>query len=325
MEAIKIKKLTKRYGKFRGIDKLDLTVNKGEFFGFIGPNGAGKSTTIRTLLGLISPTSGGAEILGMDIVKNKEKILAKTGYLPSEAIFYPEMRVKELLKFSADLRRKNCKKETARLCERLQLDTSRKISELSFGNRKKVGIVCALQHDPEIIILDEPTSGLDPLMQKEFFSILREKNQAGATIFMSSHILSEIQNNCTRAAIIREGRIIACDTVEALSRSSARRVVLRGAANLWELPGVRDIQVIEPFADDKNGLPNENTVSFLYSGDMKELLKILTEGEVQDLSITEPDLEEIFMHYYEEDQKEDIGYDSIHPLSRRRSEGGYRL
>lgn len=164
MDAIKITKLSKYYGKNRGIVDLDLSVGKGEFFGFIGPNGAGKSTTIRTLLGLIAPTGGGAQILGMNIVKDKQAILQKVGYLPSEAAFYSGMRVKDVLKLSADLRKTDCSTEAKLLCERLQLDTARKVEELSFGNRKKVSIVCALQHCPELLILDEPTGGLDPLM-----------------------------------------------------------------------------------------------------------------------------------------------------------------
>ena len=166
MEIIKTTKLTKFYGKTRGITELDLTVEQGEFFGFIGPNGAGKSTTIRTLLGLIAPTSGSATIFGKDITKEKEAILQDSGYLPSEALFYHGMKVRDILKLSADLRKKDCKEESGLLCERLQLDTSRKIEDLSFGNRKKVAIVCALQHRPQLLVLDEPTGGLDPLDRK---------------------------------------------------------------------------------------------------------------------------------------------------------------
>lgn len=223
MDVIKTTKLTKYYGKSRGIDNLDLIVKKGEFFGFIGPNGAGKSTTIRTLLGLIVPTSGTAQIFDLDIIKDKETILQKIGYMPSEALFYPNMKVKDVLKLSANLRKKDCTVEANSLCKRLQLDVSRKVDELSFGNRKKVAIVCALQHKPDLLVLDEPTSGLDPLMQKEFFDILQERNKAGTTIFLSSHVLSEIQRNCTRAAIIRDGKIIACNSVDALSKTNAKR------------------------------------------------------------------------------------------------------
>ena len=160
MEMIKTTKLTKYYGKARGIVDLDLTVAQGEFFGFIGPNGAGKSTTIRTLLGLIAPTAGSAKIFGKDVTKEKEFILRNTGYLPSEALFYQGMKVKDVLKLSADLRKTDCGAEAKLLCERLQLDTARNIDDLSFGNRKKVAIVCALQHRPELLVLDEPTGDL---------------------------------------------------------------------------------------------------------------------------------------------------------------------
>lgn len=287
MDAIQISKLTKYYGKSRGIVDLDLTVGAGEFFGFIGPNGAGKSTTIRTLLGLIRPTSGQAKILGMDIGTEREKIMSQVGYLPSEAVFYHGMKVRDILKMSADLRKKDCKTEAEQLCQRLQLDTSRKVEELSFGNRKKVGIVCALQHAPELLILDEPTSGLDPLMQREFFSILQERNKEGTTIFLSSHVLSEIQRNCSRAAIIREGRIIACGGVEELARTAAKRVSIHGSVQLENLEGIRDKK------------ETEEGVSFLYSGEIRRLLQVLSQGDVRDLSVAEPDLEEIFMHYYE--------------------------
>ncbi|MCI5529422.1 MAG: ABC transporter ATP-binding protein [Blautia sp.] len=286
MEAIKTEKLTKYYGKSRGIIDLNLTVDEGEFFGFIGPNGAGKSTTIRTLLGLIKKSSGSGRILGMDIEKEKEKILSCVGYLPSEAMFYRGMRVRDILKLSADLRKTDCRGEAVRLCERLELDTSKKVEELSFGNRKKVGIVCALQHEPQLLILDEPTSGLDPLMQREFFAILRERNKKGTTVFLSSHVLSEIQRNCTRAAIIREGSLIACDSVEALAQTNAKRVTVHGEVELSGLTGIRNL---------KKG---EDGVSFLYSGDINALLAVLSKSNVKDLAIAEPDLEEIFMHYY---------------------------
>lgn len=287
MNAIKTTNLTKSYGKSRGIIDLNLTVKKGEFFGFIGPNGAGKSTTIRTLLGLIHKNSGEAEILGMDIQKDNQKLLSKVGYLPSESAFYTGMRVRDILKLSADLRKQNCQEEAQILCERLKLDTSRKVDELSFGNKKKVAIVCALQHKPELLILDEPTSGLDPLMQREFFQILHERNAEGTTIFLSSHMLSEIQRNCNRAAIIREGRIIACDSVEALSKTKAKRITIHGTAILQNLDGIRDLQT------------TEEGMNFLFSGDISALLQTLAVGQIQDLTIAEPDLEEIFMHYYE--------------------------
>ena len=292
MSAISTEKLTKFYGKTPGIRELDLSVKEGEFFGFIGPNGAGKSTTIRTLLGLIHPTSGQASVLGMDIRKEKSKILSRTGYLPAEAVFYPGMKVKEVLKLSADLRKKDCSREAASLCSRLDLDPERRVDELSFGNRKKAGIIAALQHKPELLILDEPTSGLDPLMQQEFFSILRERNRQGTTIFLSSHILSEIQKNCSRAAIVRSGRLIACGSVEELAKTNARRVTLRGRIDLKGLEGVRNVR------------QTDSDMSFLYTGEISSLLHVLSEGNVTDLSITEPDLEEIFMHYYQQEEQD---------------------
>ena len=285
--AIYAEALTKFYGKTRGIDGLDLTVGKGAFFGFIGPNGAGKSTTIRTLLGLISPDSGTGRVLGLDIVKDKRAILERVGYLPSDNAFYAGMRVRDMLKLSAGLRKKDCGARAAELCARLQLDTEKKIEDLSFGNRKKVGIVCALQHDPELLILDEPTGGLDPLIQHEFFEILQEKNREGVTVFLSSHVLSEIQRHCSQAAIIREGRVIACDTVDRLARSNARRVTLRGSFSREALPEAKDWK------------EEGDTVSFLYSGDINRLTGILANADLKDLSVAEPDLEEIILHYYE--------------------------
>ncbi len=287
MQVIQTENLTKSYGTSRGIVDLSLTVDKGEWFGFIGPNGAGKSTLIRTLLGLIHPTSGSAKVLGFDVVTQGQEILKRTGYLPSEAVVYPGMKVKDILKFSANLRKKDCTKEAQILCDRLQLETNRKIDELSFGNRKKVAIVAALQSKPELLILDEPTSGLDPLMQHEFFNIIHELNDDGTTVFVSSHILPEIQRNCNRAAVIREGRIIACDSVEALGHSNSKRVALRGTVNLEGLAGLSNINV------------NGGITTFLYSGEMNILLGRLADGNVAELSISEPDLEEMFIQYYE--------------------------
>ena len=287
MNAIQLSNLTKYYGKSRGILNLNLDVKEGEFFGFIGPNGAGKSTTIRTLLGLITPSSGQAKIFDETILRRNPQIRSHIGYLPSEAVFYRGMKVKDLLKLSADLHHKDCSAEREILCRRLQLDVNRKVDELSFGNRKKVAIVSALQHQPKLLILDEPTSGLDPLMQREFFHIIRERNEQGATVFLSSHVLSEIQRNCTRAAIIREGRIIACDRVEALSKTNAKRISVQGQVSLDSLEEIRDLK------------ENDGVFSFLYGGDIHRLLETLSAGTITDLSISDPDLDEIFLHYYE--------------------------
>lgn len=286
MEAIRLEKVTKYYGRSRGVIEIDLSVKEGEFFGFIGPNGAGKSTTIRSLVGLIGIDSGRGEIFGKEIGKGKPEILENIGYLPSETLFYPGMKVKDVIKLSAALHRKDCRAEANLLCERLMLDTAKKVEELSFGNRKKLGIVCALQHNPRLCILDEPTSGLDPLMQKEFFSILREKNEKGTTIFLSSHILSEIKNNCSRSAIIREGRIIACESIENLSQTNAKHVTVKGSVDLSKLQGVYDLQY------------SGDMMNFLFDGDIGELIALLSKTEISDLTISEPELETIFMNYY---------------------------
>ena len=295
MNAIETHQLTKYYGKIRGITDLSLAVKQGEFFGFIGPNGAGKSTTIRLLMGLIHPTSGTSRLLGMDVARNQAKIRENIGYIPSEAMFYSGTSVQEILKLSARLRKKDCSREAQILCERLQLDPSRKTDDLSLGNRKKTAIVCALQHRPELCIFDEPTSGLDPLIQKEFFQILKERNREGATIFLSSHILSEVQEYCGRAAIIREGRMAACGDMADLAGTDARRVTLRGV-RYSDLKSVVSSPVNARIRDITD---TGNTLSFLYQGNIKELADRLTGLSYTDLTITEPDLNEIFMHYYE--------------------------
>ena len=284
---IEIEHLTKFYGKNRGVNDLSLSVSEGDVFGFIGPNGAGKSTTIRAMLGLISPTSGSVRLFGQGVRRGDASALAEVGYMPAEAAFYRGMRVSEVISLSAKLRRMDCAAEARRLCDRLQLDVRRRVEDLSLGNRKKVSIVCALQHRPALCLLDEPTSGLDPLMQEAFFDLLEERHAAGGTIFLSSHVLGEVQRHCQRAGVIREGRLIACDRVENLSRTRARRVTLHGV-NRLSLPGMRDVQ------------SEKRALRFLYDGDMAALISALQGLPVDDMTITEPPLEEIFLHFYEE-------------------------
>ncbi len=290
MKVIQTENLTKYYGKARGITDVTLSVEQGDFFGFIGPNGAGKSTTIRTLLGLIRPTCGRAEVLGKDSTAHQTEILSDVGYLPSEVAFYGGMRVGELLSFSARMRGKDCSVEAMRLCERLELDPARKIDELSFGNKKKVGIVCALQHKPRLCILDEPTGGLDPLMQRAFYDILTERNREGATVFLSSHILSEVGRYCRHAAVIREGRLLVSDSVEKLGHTGVKKITLRGFTGELSIPEARDIQ------------RDTDTLRFLYSGKVDVLMRILSELSFADVTITDPDLEEVFMHYYAKEE-----------------------
>lgn len=286
MKAIQTLDLTKYYGETRGIENLSLSVDEGDFFGFIGPNGAGKSTLIRTLLGLIKPTTGSAEVLGRDIISGKIDNLRDIGYLPADPAFYSGMRVGEMLDLAAKIRGVDCREESRRLCERLDLDTERRIDELSLGNKKKVGIVAALQHKPRLYILDEPTGGLDPLMQQEFFNILKERNSEGATVFLSSHVLSEIKKHCKSAGIIREGRLVLVDTVDNLGHTGVKKVTLKGDVTLPELSGIGDVKTAD-------GL-----TSFLYRGDVRELLSAILALEISDINISDPELDEIFMNYY---------------------------
>ncbi|MCR4851064.1 MAG: ABC transporter ATP-binding protein [Lachnospiraceae bacterium] len=205
--VIEIEHLTKSYGKARGVIDVSLKVKEGDIFGFLGPNGAGKSTTIRSMLGFLKINEGSIKILGMDSIKDHETILKKVGYMPSEAWFYDSMRVSEVIKYAADVRGLDCTEEAGKLCERLKMDTHKRIKELSLGNRKKVSIVCAMQHRPKIFIFDEPTSGLDPLMQRNFFELINEYVNEGATCLLSTHVLSEVNRYCKNAAIMREGRL----------------------------------------------------------------------------------------------------------------------
>jgi ABC-type multidrug transport system, ATPase component len=284
--AIAINHLTKTYGKNRGIEDVTLEVSSGEIFGFLGPNGAGKSTTIRCLLGLIKPTDGTAEVLGRDIVKEHREIMKRVGYLPSETQFYPSMKVSEVIQFAADARGMDCREEAAKLCQRLKVDVKKRVEELSLGNRKKVGIVCAMQHKPELFIFDEPTSGLDPLIQAEFFELVKEYNAQGAACFLSSHVLSEVRKYCGRAAIIREGKLIACDTIENLAHTNVRFIRATGVSEL-SLEGMSKV------TKTRDGL------EFVYSGDINALLRALAAVDVKDLSIEEPSLEDVFMQYYD--------------------------
>ena len=286
MKAIKTDNLVKYYGDVRGIEGVSLEVEEGDFFGFIGPNGAGKSTFIRTILGLISATSGNAEIFGRDIVEGRIENLRDVGYLPADAEFWGGMTVGEAIRFAAKMRGVNCDVEAEKLCRRLDLDLTRKVSDLSLGNKKKVGIVCALQHKPRLYILDEPTSGLDPLMQQEFFNILKERNEEGATVFLSSHVLSEIKKYCKRAGIIREGRLVLCDSVEKLGHTGVKKVTVKGISALPEISGVEDVK------------SDGEQLSFLYRGEVKELLSVLSTVSVTDVNISDPELDEIFMNYY---------------------------
>lgn len=289
-KIVDIRNLTKYYKKSRGVVDLSLSIEEGEIFGFIGPNGAGKSTTIRLLLNFISPTQGNATVFGKDIVRQSKEIKQNVGYLPSEIHYYDDMKVKDLLRYSAKFHNKLDNNRMKMLADRLNLDLTRKIEDLSFGNRKKVGIVQALLHQPKLLILDEPTSGLDPLMQNVFFEMLQEERDRGATIFFSSHILSEVQKVCDRVAIIKEGSLVKVESVEALTSNRVKNITII-------LNGEYDIDLQLPGIARKERYGNE--MKLLYSGDILALLSNLNQMPIKDILIEEPSLEEIFMHYYE--------------------------
>ncbi len=289
MAVIELTNLTKSYGKNRGIEDVNLKIESGEIFGFIGPNGAGKSTTIRTMLGLLKPTRGKALIFGKD-VNLEPSIKASIGYLPSEVFYYDHMRVSDLLKYSASFYGKDCSKRIDELCDILDLDVHRKIEDLSFGNRKKVGIVQGLLHEPQLIILDEPTSGLDPLMQKRFFELIQGEHQKGATVFFSSHILSEVQRLCNRVAFVKDGSLIQVASLAELQKNTFKRVLLEAAVPFD----------LDDFNQDCFSHADRTTtgVHFIYNGSINDLVTFMQRYSLTNAEISEPDLEEIFMAYY---------------------------
>mgnify|MGYP002562579190 CR=1 FL=1 len=290
-QAIVLNELTKHYGKHRGINNLSFSVNQGEFFGFIGPNGAGKSTTIRTLMGLIRPTGGSASIFDLDCHSKASVIARDVGYLPSENSYYENMKVRELLQYTADLYGMDCKTKMKELADRLNLDLSRKIADLSLGNKKKVGIVSAIMTSPKLIIMDEPTSGLDPLIQQAFYDILKEDSR-GATVFFSSHVLSEVQKLCDRVAILKEGQLIGIQSIKELRESGYKKVSLRAKEaiprDFFDLSGIAN------YAETAD----KTSVSFMYNGNITAIIDKLHLLHLDDVLLEEPSLEEIFMHYY---------------------------
>jgi ABC-2 type transport system ATP-binding protein len=290
MSIIEVSQLTKFYGKSRGIVDVSFNVEEGEIFGFIGPNGAGKSTTIRLLLSLIHPSSGEAKVFGKDVTKFGPEIRRDIGYLPSEVFYYEGMKVVDLLKYSASFFEGDHTERIKVLSETMELEMNRRISDLSYGNKKKVGIVQGLLHSPKLLFLDEPTSGLDPLMQRKFFDLIREENKRGVTVFFSSHILGEVQRLCNRVGIIREGKIVEVSNIRSLQQNNYKKVSVTAEGldtQFFEIPGVTNVQI-------ENG-----SVQFFFKGDINAVLGKLSSIQVTDATIEEPTLEEIFMHYYE--------------------------
>jgi len=290
MSIIEVTNLTKYYGKSRGIVDVSFGVDEGEIFGFIGPNGAGKSTTIRLLLSLIHPSSGSATVFGKDVTALGPEIRRDIGYLPSEVYYYEGMKVIDLLKYSASFYAGDHTQRMKELSEIMELEMNRRISDLSYGNKKKVGIVQGLLHSPRLLFLDEPTAGLDPLMQRKFFDLIRQENARGVTVFFSSHILGEVQRLCNRVGIIREGKVVEISNIRALQQNNYKKISVTAEgqdAAAFDLPGVTNVQT-------ENG-----TVNFFFKGDINTVLQKISETPVTDVTIEEPTLEEIFMHYYE--------------------------
>jgi ABC-2 type transport system ATP-binding protein len=289
--AVRTEGLTKFYGRHRGLEGLDLTVEPGEAFGYLGPNGAGKTTTIRLLLDLIRPTSGRARVLGLDPRADGVEVRRRVGYLPGELALADRGRASELLRFLADARGGVAWRRVTDLADRLELDLSRRMRELSKGNKQKLGLVQAFMHDPELLLLDEPTSGLDPLMQQEFQQMVREARAAGQTVFMSSHVLAEVQQAADRVGIVRDGRLVAVERVESLGKRAVRRVEVQFDApvrpgDFADLPGVTGLEVVG------------SILRCTVDGRLDPLVKAAARHTVVDLVSTEPDLEETFLSYY---------------------------
>jgi ABC-2 type transport system ATP-binding protein len=289
---IETSSLTKRYGTDRGVEDLDLAVHEGEIFGFLGPNGAGKTTTIRTLLDLLHPTSGTARIFGLDSQADSRAIRARVGNLPGEFSYEERLTGEQILSLFGRMRGVEASSSTAALAERFQADLTRPLRELSRGNRQKVGLVQALFHDPELLILDEPTGGLDPLMQEEFLKVIAEHRDRGATVFLSSHDLAEVERVCDRVGIIRAGRLVAVESVEEMRARAYRQVTVTfkeppSRDRLTRLKGVENVEI--------DGI----TARFKATSRIDEVLKEIVRHEILDIEITRPTLEELFLTYYD--------------------------
>ncbi|HVX24392.1 MAG TPA: ABC transporter ATP-binding protein [Candidatus Saccharimonadales bacterium] len=295
--AINIQKLSKRYGRSAAFALKDLTLNvkPGEIYGFLGPNGAGKSTTIRTLMNFIQPTSGQASILGKDIVRDSVEIKRSVGYLSSDMAMYPKLTGHQFLDYLSDLQGNVNAAYRGQLVRALKADASKRLGDLSRGNRQKFAIVQAFMHQPDVLILDEPSSGLDPLMQETFYELLREAKDRGAAVFMSSHILSEVQKVCDRVGIIREGHLIAERSIADLANDAAHtfEISFRGQPPLAELKRLKGVHLASH---------SEHQVTIQLRGDLPPLLALLAKHDVAQLEVRQLDLEELFMHFYSDQE-----------------------
>ncbi len=289
--AITTSNLTKYYGRVRGIDSVNLEVLQGEVFGFLGPNGAGKTTTIRILLDMIRPTRGSAQVFGLDVRRDSVQIRRRLGNLPGDVALYDALKGGEVLKLLGSFRGPAGTGRVTELAGRLSLDLSRTVRAYSHGMKQKLAIIQAFMHDPELLILDEPTLGLDPLMQREFYNLVLEEKARGKTVFLSSHILPEVERVCDRVGIIREGRLVAVEEVESLKRKKRRKMdlVLREDPSeaMLHIPGTQLVR--------RDG----RRLEYLVSGDVQALLKEVSTLPVQDIVFPEPTLEEAFMEFYQ--------------------------
>jgi ABC-2 type transport system ATP-binding protein len=294
---IEAEKLTKFYGRHRGIVEVDLEVSEGEAFGFLGPNGAGKTTMIRTLLDHIRPTSGRARIFGIDTTRDPVAIHRRVGYLPGEFVLYDKLTGGQTIEYFANLRGGVDPTYQAALVARLEVDLSRKFREYSKGNKQKIGLIIALQHRPDLLLLDEPTSGLDPLIQQEFYAVIREAKAEGRTVFLSSHILSEVEKTCDRVAIIREGRLVRVDRTDALRDLAHHTVELVFTGHVpveafSALPGVSDV------------VAEDHILRMRVSGSITPVVRAAANYDLADFVSREPSLEETFLAEYSRDAVE---------------------
>lgn len=287
---LEVKNLSKHYSNKKGIDDISFTLSEGEILGFIGPNGAGKSTTIKTIIKLLKKDSGTISFFGRSLDKNFENIMQFVGYLPSDEVAYENMTAKAFLKFAASFYEIDYSDNIISLANRLDLNLNQRIKEMSLGNKKKVGLIGAVFHEPKIIILDEPTSGLDPLAQLEFIKILKEFKGKGCGIFLSSHVLSEVQNLCDNILIIKKGVIIKQLVISELANTHKKVFLTLDKEidkNKVAIPNIKNLEV------------EGKKVSFLYVGDVSQLIKKLNAFEIVDITIENPSLEELFLHYYD--------------------------
>ena len=286
---LQINNLTKYYGKQKGVEHVSLDLKEGEIFGLIGPNGAGKSTTIRSVMNMLNKTEGTVTFLGKPLDKNNIDLKQQIGYLPGEVYLYEDMKVSQMLDYHQSFFKENLQKKRDYLVSALQVDVNKKIEDLSLGNRKKVGIVLSMMHDPKLLILDEPTSGLDPIMQKQFQKLLIEEKEKGPTIIYSSHMLSEVSEICDRVGIVKDGKLVRVDAVENLAAHTLQHITIVS----------KHVQKIAEELKLEDAEISDDTLRFRFDGDINELISVSARYPISHMNIEEPSIEEIFMHYYQ--------------------------